>query len=93
MKPSSTRQLFGTLRKSSDILSGIPVFELVGDHRALIENHNGVIEYGSERICVKVRYGKLCICGFDMELAKMTNDQLVISGTIQSILIKRKGEL
>ncbi len=86
------RQLTGTLCESNNGLYGLPIVELAGDRRVLIENHFGVVAYGTERICVKVKYGVLCICGLEMELEKMTKDQLVISGEIGSVTIQRKGE-
>ena len=95
MKPykKSLRQLTGTLYESSDGLPGVPIVELAGDHRVLIENHRGVVEYGTESICVKVKYGLLCVRGSDMELAKMTKDQLVIAGKIETVTIQRKGQI
>ena len=58
-------------------MPGVPVVELAGDRRVLIERHGGVTEYSGERICVKVRYGLVCICGCGLELACMTREQLV----------------
>ena len=81
-----------TINANKEAVPGIPVVELAGDRRILIENHRGVIEYGNERICVKVKFGCLCICGNKMELAKMTKDQLVITGFIDSVMIQRKEQ-
>lgn len=86
------QRLSETISTTKEAASGIPIVELAGDRRVLIENHKGVIEYGNERICVKVQYGCLCICGNKIELAKMTKDQLVITGTIDSVIVRRKGE-
>lgn len=69
---------------------GQPLVELYGDRRVLIEHHGGVTEYGREKIQVKVRYGYLCICGSCLELARMTADQLVITGRIDSVSIIRR---
>ena len=95
MKVSKTgiKQLFGAVYESCDLLPGLPVVELVGERRVLIENHNGVIEYGTERISVKVKFGVICVSGCDLELAKMTRHQLVITGTIHSLMVKRKADL
>ena len=69
---------------------GQPVVELAGDRRILIEHHKGVIQYGTEQICVKVAYGTVKILGFGMELARMTKDQLVITGQIDSVTLCRR---
>ena len=70
---------------------GMPLVELAGTRRVLIEHHHGVTEYGCREIRVKVSYGQICICGSGLELAKMTKEQLVITGSIDVItLIKRR---
>ena len=83
------------LAQSADLpCEAIPaqtVVELMNDRRVLIENHNGVTEYGREKICVRVRYGRVEICGCGLELARMTKDQLVITGHIQDIVLRRRG--
>ncbi len=73
-------------------LPGQPLLELYGDRRVLIEHHGGVTEYGREKIQVRVRYGYLCICGSCLELARMTGDQLVIRGVIESVSVVRRGK-
>ena len=70
--------------------TGQPVVELAGDRRILIEHHRGVIQYGTEQICVKVSYGTVKILGFGLELARMTKDQLVITGQIDSVTLCRR---
>lgn len=79
-------QLYG------EALPGVPLVELAGDRRILIEHHDGVIEYGRECIRVRVRYGTLCITGSDMELTRMTKEQLIISGKIACIQLQRRCE-
>lgn len=71
-------------------LPGVPVVELAGDRRVLIERHGGVTQYSRERICVKVRYGQVLVCGCDLELTRMTREQLVISGRINGIQLLRR---
>lgn len=74
-----------------EALPGQPLVELFSDRRVLIEHHGGVTEYGREKIQVKVRYGYVCICGGCLELARMTAEQLVITGRIDSVsLIHRR---
>ena len=48
----SLQRLSGTIYESNIALPGVPIVELAGDRRVLIENHRGVTEYGMERICV-----------------------------------------
>lgn len=71
-------------------LPNVPLVELAGERRVLIENHCGVTEYGQEQIKVRVRYGILCICGHGLVMTRMTKGQLVITGRIDSINIVRR---
>lgn len=70
---------------------GAPLVELAGDRRVLIEHHQGVIQYGKEQICVKVRYGTVMVSGCGLELARMTKEQLIICGQIHSVTLQRRG--
>ena len=72
-----------------EALPGVPVVELAGDRRVLIERHRGVTEYSPQRIGVRVPYGIVRIGGCGLELTRMTKDQLVISGRIDTVAIQR----
>lgn len=66
-----------------------PLLELCGDKRVLIENHGGVMEYGMEKIQVRVKYGAICICGSGLRLCRMSGQQLVITGKIETVNVLR----
>ena len=69
---------------------GKPLIELIGDRRVLIENHRGITAYGCHEICVSVSYGTVVICGSGLQMAQMTQQQLVITGCIDAITVKRR---
>lgn len=71
---------------------GQVLVEIAGDNRVLIEHHRGVREYSRERIGVNVKYGLIQICGNSLELRSMTREQLIITGRIDCILLKRRGD-
>lgn len=71
-------------------LPGVPIVEIAGDRRVLVERHGGVVEYGPERIRIRVRYGIVCISGCGLELTQMTRQQLIISGQIDCIALQRR---
>lgn len=70
-------------------IPGQPLLELFGTHRALVEHHSGVTEYGENRIRVKVKFGEICIEGSNLELKRMNKGQLIISGCIQCVHLTR----
>ena len=72
-------------------LPGVPVVELEGDRRVLIERHTGVTEYSGCRICVRVSYGTVAVLGCNLELIRMTKEQVVIAGRIDCVELKRRG--
>ena len=71
-------------------LPGMPLVEIAGDCRVLVERHMGVIAYDNGQICVKVSFGQICVCGCDLELVQMTKAQLVIMGKIYSVTMQRR---
>lgn len=83
--------LWDRLDLPGESLPGQVVVEITGENRVLIEHHCGVREYSRERIGVKVKYGVLQVCGSCLELRCMTREQLVISGKIDCIVLKRRN--
>lgn len=73
-------------------MPGLPIIEITGDRRVLIENHFGVKAYGREKIIVKVKFGNVCICGCSLEVLRMTREQLVIRGRIDGVTLNRRGK-
>ncbi len=77
----------------SEPLPGQPIVEIAGDRRVVIENHGGVTQYSREKIGVKVKFGTVCVCGCGLELVRMSRDQLIIVGRIDSVhLIRRERQ-
>ena len=70
---------------------GQTIVEIYGCHRILIEKHMGITQYTQCKICVKVSYGNLVICGKELELGHMKQDCLVIKGHIDGITICRRS--
>lgn len=75
---------------AGESLPGMTVAELAGDRQVLIEGHRGVTEYCRERVTVKVGYGLLTITGCGLELRQMSKQQLVVTGRIDGIRLRRK---
>lgn len=70
-------------------IPGLPLVELAGERRVLIENHRGVMQYTDHEIRVKVSYGHICVSGSGLTLARMTKEQLVITGRINAVSLNR----
>jgi sporulation protein YqfC len=73
-----------------EAIPGQPLVEIAGQSRVLIENHLGVTVYECNEIHVKVCFGQVSICGSRLELARMTKNQLVITGQIDCVSLQRR---
>lgn len=67
------------------LLAGVPIVEIYGRRRILIENHCGILAYGTEEIKVKVKNGCICICGKCLKLARLSKEKLVITGQLNNV--------
>ena len=69
----------------SEPLLRLPLVEIVGQKRVLVENHQGVVQYSAIQIGIKVSYGRICVCGRGLKLLQMSKERLVITGCIDGI--------
>ena len=85
-------QLSSVADLQDEAIPGLPLIEIVGDRRVLIEHHCGVTEYGCNQICIKVKQGTIEVYGNKLELALMTKEQLIISGYIEGVKLTRRRQ-
>lgn len=64
---------------------GLPRVELVGRGELRMENHRGILAYGTEEIHVSGGAFVVKITGRDLELRAMTGMELLITGRISQI--------
>ena len=83
-------KILGTASIDDEPYPGLPLVEIAGDSRVLIEHHSGVTEYSMEKIRIKVKFGHICVCGSELVLARMIRGQLIISGKIESVHLDRR---
>lgn len=74
-------------RRRENVLSLLPIVELVGQRRLLIENHQGVLSYATNEIKVKVSYGCIAVEGDELQLMEMSRVKLAICGRIDGLRI------
>ena len=67
-----------------------PIIEIGGDTRVLVENHRGVQAYCPEEIRIGLRFGQVRICGHNMVLTRMSREQLLIRGKIDTVSLLRR---
>ena len=69
----------------ADVLTGLPRLELIGDGELWLENHKGILAYGTEEIHVSGGTVLFKIAGQGLELRAMTGLELLITGKIEQI--------
>lgn len=65
--------------------------ELYGCERLLVEQHRGIVGYGSDCIRIGTTFGILEVCGQQLRLCCMSPTQVVIRGRIAGIRILGDG--
>ena len=68
-----------------DVVARLPRVELLGDRQLRMENHRGILAYGSEEIHISGGSFVVKIIGQDLELRAMTGLELLITGQINQI--------
>ena len=87
------REYLSEKTENPELFPTVPIVELAGCHRVLVENHLGVTQYSTERIGIKMKYGQLQICGCNLTLAQMTRVKLIVTGRSDGInLMRRDGK-
>lgn len=59
--------------------------ELYGRERLLVEQHSGIISYGTECIRIGATFGELVVEGTQLRLCCMSRSQLVIRGKLLNL--------
>ena len=63
----------------------MPLLEICGRRRVLVENHLGISGYDEDRIIVKVCLGYIYVQGRALKITKICKEKLVITGVVDEI--------
>ena len=66
-----------------------PKITIIGFDEMLIENYKGILEYEEFYIKVNTSVGNININGFNLNLEQVTEDDILVKGTIESFDIDR----
>lgn len=73
------------LELPKDIILDLPKVTLIGNLQLYIENHKGIVEYGSLRIRINTNSGIIRVLGKNMVIKTIVTEEIVIVGEIESI--------
>lgn len=69
----------------ADVIAALPHIELIGDCQLLMNRHEGILSYSTERIDVNGGTLVLRIIGENLELMAMTGCELRVKGKITAL--------
>ncbi len=75
----------------TEAVPGVPIIEICGRQRVLIEHHLGVTDYGDKNISITIRRGKITVTGTCLSLCRMTKQTVIITGNIRSVHLDGEG--
>lgn len=81
-QPGILRRAADTFELPGEVLLDLPRLTITGGQRAIVENHQGLMDYSPQ--CIVVAGGKviLKIMGDALELRAMTAEALLITGDV-----------
>lgn len=89
MKKRNMKKIDRILEIPKEVCSNIPKFTITGFEEIIVENYKGILEYEDFFVRINTYIGIVNINGYNLNLQTMTNDDIKISGKIESIDIER----
>lgn len=83
--PKAMSRINEILEMPAEVVSNIPKISILGFKEMLIENYKNIIEYEDFYIKVNTHIGIININGFNLKLIQMNQDDMKITGKIDSI--------
>ena len=77
------------LELPQEVYSKVPKIIITGFDEIIIENFKGILEYEEFYVRVNTHIGIININGYQLGLENMTNDDIKVTGKIESLEIER----
>ncbi len=84
-KVSGRELMVESLKLPKDSLLGASIVTVTGNTDAFVENYKGIIEYTNQQILLQGKNCKIEICGRRLNIVYYTNEDMKISGWIESV--------
>lgn len=89
MKRKNNRKVDKILELPEEVYSNIPKIIITGFEELIIENFKGILEYEEFFVRISTHIGVININGYNLNLQNMTNDDIKVTGKIESLDIER----
>ena len=84
-----TNKINNILEVPRELTENNPKITIIGFNEMLIENYKGIMEYEEFYIKINTSMGNININGFNLDLQQVTEDDILVKGTIESFDIDR----
>ena len=92
MKKKKISRLEKILEIPQEIYSDVPKIVITGFNEMVIENFKSILEYEEFFIRINTYIGIININGYNLNLENMTDDDLKITGKIESIELEKNTD-
>jgi len=83
------KRLDKILEIPEEVYSNTPKITITGFNEIILENYKGILEYEEFFASISTYIGVVNINGYNINLEKMTNDDIKITGKIESVELER----
>ena len=80
------------LEMPQEVYTDTPKITITGFEEMIIENFKGILEYEDFFIRINTNIGIININGYELKLENMTNDDIKVTGKIESFDLERNTE-
>ena len=83
------KRLGKILEIPQEVYTNTPKITITGFNELILENYKGILEYEEFFASISTYIGVVNINGYNINLEKMTNDDIKITGKIESVELER----
>ncbi len=84
-KKQYKRKINNLLEMPQEVVSNVPKITIVGFEEMLVENYKNILEYEDFFVKLNTYIGAINVNGYNLKLIHMTDDDIQITGKIDSI--------
>ena len=89
MRKNKLNKIDRFLELPKEVYSDVPKIVITGFDEMIIENYKGILEYEEFFVRINTHIGIININGYGLNLETMTNDDIKVTGKIESMDIER----
>ena len=89
MKKNKMSKINKILEIPQEVYSDVPKISIIGFDEMIIENYKGILEYEEFFVRISTYKGIISINGYNLNLETMTNDDIRVTGKIESFDFER----